>query len=94
METKPFLLIFYQTSKFSIFIDSRYSVQQIVFGDSHFVEKHESIINSVQTSFWTTITDHHSWQELVGLRVSDWNNESVNSVTFFLNVKLGPNHAH
>lgn len=56
LETESLIVIFNPSLEFSVF-DLGELIEQVVVGDSDVVEKHETIIDTIQTILGTTITN-------------------------------------
>ena len=58
------------------------------------MEHHESIVNSIEAKFGTTIANSDSWHNPMSVDVSNWYKERMNTVAFLTNVELSPADSH
>jgi hypothetical protein len=94
VESKSFLLPLNYTEELSIFIHTRNLIQDVLSRNSVIVEHNKSIINDIETSFWTTVTNYNTRQDFMGFRITDWSDECVNAVVFAIKIQICPNNRH
>lgn len=91
MESKSFLLSLNYTEELSIFIYAWNLIQDVLSRDSVIVKHNKSIINDIETSFWTTVTNYNTRKDFMGFRITDWSDECVNAVVFAIKIQICPN---
>lgn len=94
VESKSFLLSLNNTEELSVFIHTRNLIQDVLPRNFVIVEHDESIVDDVETSFRTTVTNDNTRQDFVSFRIANRSDKCVNAVVFAVEVQICPNYRH
>lgn len=72
----------------------REAIEQVIVGDPHVMEHDKAIIDTIKAYFGTAVTDCYPRHDCVVVLVSNRNDERMDTMTFTVNVKLGPTDCH
>lgn len=62
MKSKSFIFVLYDGPELAILVDSRYSVQEVVLGDSDMLKNKKTVVDSVQSGLVAAVSYQYSRQ--------------------------------